>query len=114
MREEHAVETRPWIKMSRLGLVVSVGLLACAGAEAQDNSVSLGIFEGQNDVGNVLHQGSAEYDGHNKAYVISGSGENMWFATDEFHFVWKKYSADDVTLTADISILGSGGDGRRP
>jgi hypothetical protein len=37
----------------------------------------------------------------------------MWFATDEFHFVWKKYSADDVTLTADISILGSGGDGHR-
>jgi TolB protein len=45
--------------------------------------------------------------------VVSGSGENMWFGTDEFHFLWKKISADDVMLTADINILGNSGDGHR-
>jgi hypothetical protein len=111
LRKQGALETA--IKMYRLGLVFFFTLLACAAVELQDDSASLGIFEGQNDVGNVLHAGSAQYDIAKKTYVVSGSGENMWFATDEFHFVWKKYSADDVTLTADISILGDSGDGHR-
>src|SRR3954468_19700784 len=99
--------------MFRFGLAVLVSLLASGGAEAQDASASLGIFESQNDVGHVLHPGSAEYDTTTKTYTVSGSGENMWFASDEFHFVWKKVSAPDVTLTANISILGAGGDGHR-
>jgi TolB protein len=71
------------------------------------------MFEGQNDMGDVLHPGSAEYDAETKVYTVSGSGENMWFATDDFHFVWKKVSAEDVTLTANVSILGNDGDGHR-
>ena len=64
----------------------------------------IGIFEGQVEVGSVLHPGSAEYDAANRSYTISGSGENMWLAADAFHFVWKKMSGD-VTLSADISFL---------
>jgi hypothetical protein len=30
----------------------------------------------------VLHAGSVEYDASKGAYTISGSGENMWLATD--------------------------------
>ncbi len=102
-----------WRTMLRFGLAALVGLLACAGIEAQDASASLGLFEGQSDVGKVLHPGSAEYDAATKSYTVSGSGDNMWFANDEFHFVWKKVSAEDVALTANISILGDGGDGHR-
>ena len=69
---------------------------------------TLGIFEAQSDVGTVLHPGSATYDSAAKTYTIAGSGENMWFTSDAFHFVWKKVSADNVTLTADISFLGQG------
>ena len=36
----------------------------------------------------------------------------MWFAEDAFHFVWKKVSGD-VTLAADISFEGTGGDPHR-
>jgi WD40 repeat protein len=36
----------------------------------------------------------------------------MWFAADAFHFVWKKVSGD-VTVTADVKILGQGGDAHR-
>jgi len=48
-----------------------------------------------------------EYDAAKGSYTIAGSGENMWFATDGFQFVWKKVSGD-VTLTADISFVGKG------
>ncbi len=99
--------------MFRFGLATLTSLLMCVGVEAQAPSTALGIFESQNEVGHVLHPGSAEYDASAKTYTVSGSGENMWFASDEFHFVWKKVSAQDVTLTANISILGAGGDGHR-
>jgi TolB protein len=99
--------------MFRFGLSILASLLVCAGVQAQGPSVSLGIFEDQSEVGHVLHPGSAEYDSKTNTSTVSGSGENMWFASDEFHFVWKKISSPDVTLTAHISILGSGGDGHR-
>ena len=77
------------------------------GLRAQ-NSRAVGIFEDHGDVGAVLHPGSVEFDAAKKAYTISGSGENMWFTADAFHFVWQKL-AGDVTLTADISFLTTGG-----
>jgi len=87
---------------------------ACAlneGALAQQsgvpNATAVGMFESHGDVGTVLHAGSAGYDAGIGSYTIAGSGENMWFANDAFHFAWKKMSGD-VTLTADISFLGKG------
>src|SRR5207245_1114232 len=56
--------------------------------------------------------GSAEYDQSKQSYNVSGSGENIWYRTDAFQFVWKKISGD-VSLTADISFLGSGGNEHR-
>ncbi len=76
----------------------------CGACAAQSASGSLGVFEGHSDVGTVLHAGSVDYDSAKRAYTISGSGENMWFAADAFQFVWKKVSGD-VTLTADIGFL---------
>jgi regulation of enolase protein 1 (concanavalin A-like superfamily) len=88
--------------------------LACVWfpAYAAPAAAPLGIFEDHADVGPVLHAGSAEYDASKRTYTIAGSGENMWFASDAFHFVWKKVSGD-VTLTADIAFLGSGGEAHR-
>jgi TolB protein len=71
-------------------------------------SQQLGIFDGHQDVGTVLHPGSAQYDAANHTYTIAGSGENMWYGIDDFHFAWKKLSGD-VSLTADIAFLGTGG-----
>jgi hypothetical protein len=60
----------------------------------------------------VLHAGSVKYDLARNAYTVSGSGENMWFGIDDFHFVWKKVSGD-VALTAEIAFLGAGGNPHR-
>jgi hypothetical protein len=75
-------------------------------------SQKIGIFDGQQDVGTVLHPGSAEFDAAHNIYTVTGSGENMWFAMDDFHYVWKKVSGD-VALTADISIAGTTGNTHR-
>jgi TolB protein len=77
-----------------------------------DAAAQTGVFEGHGDVGDVLHTGSVEYDELKGSYIVSGSGENMWFAKDEFQFAWKKMSGD-VALTADISFLGKGGSAHR-
>jgi TolB protein len=75
-------------------------------------SQPLGIFTDHQDVGTVLHPGSAAFDAARQAYTISGSGENMWFGIDDFHYVWKKISGD-LALTADIAFLGTGGNPHR-
>jgi hypothetical protein len=74
---------------------------------ANPAGAKLGIFEGTNDVGAVLHAGSAKYDDAAKAYTVTGSGENMWGARDAFHFVWTKQTGD-LALAADVSFLGAG------
>jgi hypothetical protein len=60
----------------------------------------------------VLHAGSAQFDAAHDSYTVAGSGENMWFGIDDFHYVWKKVSGD-VALTAEISIMGTAGDNHR-
>jgi len=79
---------------------------------AQEKAAGLGIFDAHGDVGSVRRSGSVEYRAAEGTYTISGSGENMWFGADAFHFVWKKVSGD-ATLSADISFLGTGGNAHR-
>src|ERR1700726_691724 len=71
-----------------------------------------GLFESHADVGSVLHPGTLEYDAAKGTYTVGGSGENIWSTADAFHFVWKKV-AGDVSLAANISFLGKGGNEHR-
>jgi Tol biopolymer transport system component len=86
-------------------------LLLCLNC-ARGQSAPIGIFENQNDIGATRHAGSAEFDAFRRVYTVAGGGENMWFTNDAFHFVWKKVSGD-VTLAADISFVGTGGNAHR-
>jgi WD40 repeat protein len=83
-----------------------LGYFACK------NAPDLGYFEGNGDIGPVKQAGSMQYSPADSSYVISGSGTNMWFDTDEFHFVWKKMSGN-VSLAADIEWISEGGDPHR-
>ena len=71
-----------------------------------------GLFEKDQDIGTVKHAGAVAYDETAHRYTVSGGGQNMWFATDAFHFVWKKVSGD-VSLSAVISFPKTGGDAHR-
>ncbi len=96
---------------SILLLILSGGLFLQTGqAPSQENK--LGLFEKNGDIGLVKIPGSVEYDDAKKTYTIAGGGENMWAASDAFHFVWRRMSSD-LSLAADIQILGAGGNTHR-
>ena len=80
-------------------------ILSCmAGAvPAQSPSGSLGVFEGQSDVGSVTPAGTLVYSPATRVYTVTAAGANMWSTVDAFHFVWKKMSGD-IALTADIDF----------
>lgn len=84
-------------------LITSLTLPAMAG---------IGEFEGETDIGKIDRPGAAEYDASKKEYHVTGSGENMWFKQDAFHFLWRKVSGD-LSLTADVRFVGQGKNAHR-
>lgn len=70
-----------------------------------------GSLEAHTDIGPVKHEGGVEYH-DDQSLVIRGSGTNMWFDKDEFHFVWTKRRGDFI-LTANAELLGDGVDPHR-
>lgn len=71
-----------------------------------------GIFESNGDIGNVGVAGSVEFDPSDSSYAVSGGGTNMWFDSDQLHYVWKKVSGD-ISIAADIEWIGEGVDPHR-
>jgi TolB protein len=90
-------------------MLPACSLAALAVTMLWGQATPLGLFEDRGDVGTVLHPGALQYFPANKAYTITGSGDNMWAAADAFQFLWKKMSGD-VDLSADISFANSSGD----
>ena len=76
------------------------------------SQTSFGVFQGQSDVGTVLHRGNVRFDSAAGVYTISGNGANMWGGADDFHFLWTQVSGD-VALTADVAFVGTTGNPHR-
>ena len=73
---------------------------------------AVGAFDSQSDVGRVRHVGSASYDPQRQAYLIAGSGQNMWGAHDDFHFVWKRMTGNFI-LSTRARFIGPGVEAHR-
>ncbi|MCA0933739.1 biopolymer transporter TolR [Lutimonas saemankumensis] len=71
-----------------------------------------GIFFSNTDIGAVKHQGNVSYLSDDQEYLIEGSGKNMWFDDDQFHYLWKSIQGDFI-LRAQIKFVGSGVDPHR-
>ena len=74
---------------------------------AQNLNQKLGLFENSSDVGSVKHVGKATYDSSSQQYELQGSGTNIWFDSDEFHYLWKRLKGDFI-LTAQVEFVGDG------
>ena len=72
----------------------------------------VGVFDGQTDIGSVLHSGATIYKAANQTYEVSGSGTNIWAKQDEFHFVWKRIKGDFVVYVR-ANFVGKGVDPHR-
>ena len=94
---------------SRFVLILSaVFIVSATVIVAQGIPRTLGIFEGQSDVGSVVPPGALAFDAASQIYTVTAAGANLWSTTDGFHFVWKKVSGD-VALTADINFPDASG-----
>ena len=71
-----------------------------------------GIFTDSSDIGDVKFTGLVIYNPESEIYALKGSGTNMWFGQDEFHFVWKKIKGD-LIMNSHIEFIGKGIDPHR-
>ncbi len=99
-------------KTMKLRLRTSAVLLLSIVMAVTVHAAGLGLFDDHGDVGFTKHPGSVVFDPARGTYTVRGGGANMWFTNDAFHFVWKKVSGD-VSMAADISFAGTGGDPHR-
>lgn len=87
-------------------------ILFCLGIFPVFSQQPVGIFSNNKDIGNPQHKGSATYNTETQEYLISGSGYNIWFEKDEFHYLYSKLKGDFI-LTANFSFVGEGVDPHR-
>lgn len=76
------------------------------------SQTNLGIFDNHLDIGNCKNQGFAHYQESDQTYVIGGSGKNMWFNEDQFHYLWTTIQGDFI-LRAEFEFSGEGVDPHR-
>lgn len=72
----------------------------------------IGIFYDHTDIGDVKHPGDVSYHHTDQEYLIEGSGENMWFGKDQFHYLWNSIQGDFI-LRARVKFVGDGVDPHR-
>ncbi|MGD9929517.1 MAG: TolB family protein [Mangrovibacterium sp.] len=87
-------------------------LLFCMFSSTAFSQQPEGIFQFNQDVGLPKLAGSATYDAGSQTYLLSGSGYNIWFERDEFHYLYNKVKGDFI-LTANFSFVGEGVDPHR-
>ncbi len=102
--------TRTLMYTSLFRLAITVSLVVSSGAVRAQAPV--GIFDAHGDVGRPSRAGSASYDAVRQSYRIAGSGQNMWGARDDFHFVWKRLTGNFI-LSTRARFIGAGVDANR-
>ncbi|HUW93872.1 MAG TPA: hypothetical protein VMV74_11960 [Bacteroidales bacterium] len=93
------------LKIRIMSLFAALAIANVIPAFSQDYSKS--IFEGHSDVGACDIAGNLTFNHDNQEYTLSGSGENIWFGTDQFHYAWKKIKGDFI-LRANVEFVGEG------
>lgn len=80
------------------GIILAIGFFLSL-SYSSFSQQKIGIFDGRTDVGSPVKPGSARYIPKTQQYVVSGSGYNVWFDRDEFHYLWKRMKGDFILYT---------------
>lgn len=94
--------------MKYLSFIICCLIINTAMAQNQ----TTGIFQNKTDIGNPQISGSSVYNVSDQSYSVRGSGYNIWFARDEFHYLYNKLKGDFI-LTANFRFEGKGTDPHR-
>ena len=87
-------------------------LLCSSVLSAKAQSSALGDFESNGDVGLPKVTGSSAFDPGTREYTVTGAGTDLWAATDQFQFLWRKLKGD-FTLSARMEFAGPGSHEKR-
>jgi TolB protein len=87
------------MKKKQFLFAIIIPLFTMFGNSCFSQQQSIGIFDGNNDVGTNVKPGSAVYIPQTQQYIISGAGYNIWGDHDEFQFAWKKMKGDFILYT---------------
>ncbi len=90
-----------WLSGLLVALLLTTMLIQLRGADKKKQP--FGIFEQTTDIGQV-RPGSSSYDPVKKRYTITGGGADIWGDGDDFHFLWRKVSANGITLTCTLEL----------
>ncbi|AKD53885.1 TolB family protein [Spirosoma radiotolerans] len=88
------------------------GLLVLLSQSVWAQSKAVGVFDGQGDIGSVLHAGTSTFNSAHQSYALTGSGTNIWGTADEFQFLWKRIKGDFIVYTRG-NLVGKGVDPHR-
>ncbi|MFC1761516.1 hypothetical protein ACFL6U_05490 [Planctomycetota bacterium] len=88
--------------MHRLTILVFVWAVSVVSAHDSLGS----MFTHKADVGDCAFKGETVYDITADAYMVTGSGANIWTNVDAFHFAYKKVTGD-VIFEADVNFMGN-------
>lgn len=99
-------------QVKQLVLLLTISALTMMNRPILAQTKAVGVFDGHGDIGKVLKPGSASYNAKTRQYELAGSGYNIWFNHDEFHFLWKRMKGDFI-LTTRAEFVGKGTDPHR-
>ncbi|MEP6948489.1 MAG: biopolymer transporter TolR [Ginsengibacter sp.] len=99
-----------YFKTFQLKIIVIAGSFLLPGVNSFSQNV--GVFDGHNDVGQILHPGNAKFNKSTGDYELSGSGTNIWLTRDDFHYLWKRMKGNFI-LQARGKLIGKGVEGHR-
>src|SRR5215813_12582057 len=100
------------IPMKQTIIQIGVALVLLESGLTWSRGAAVSLFETNADIGKVSRAGSTAFDSSEKAYVIAGGGDNMWFTNDSFQFAWKPVSGD-FALQSGVQWLSAGGNPHR-
>lgn len=85
--------------------IMSITIVTTGPLKSQNYQQS--VFDANADIGKCGIKGSNEFLPESQEYILTGSGENIWFGSDQFHFAWKKMKGDFI-LSAGVRFIGEG------
>jgi Tol biopolymer transport system component len=98
-----------YVKKLKFTLLMSIMFSGLGFVNAQ---TKIGLFDNHLDIGEVKSAGFAWYNEKKQTYTIGGSGKNMWFDKDDFHYLWTTIQGDFI-LRTEVEFLASGVDPHR-